>query len=187
MIAIRAGRADRDWEIDTVMRLKVGVSRKEATDREGSVGATCEIEVELPGGTAADELARIRDHWLSICENTVDDEIERLRGESAGMAAPSPGRSRPAPSRLNGTDTRGPAPTRRSREEDDEDNDVLDDEERPPIDGRQLLGWAAKQDPDAKGLVIAFGKKKGYPSKIVGWTDDQVRSAYRYARGRQVR
>ena len=53
----------------------------------------------------------------------------------------------------------------------------------PPTDGRQLLGWAAKQDPDAKGLVISFGKKRGYPSKIVDWDDEQVKAAYRYAQG----
>src|SRR5689334_11584840 len=36
-----------------------------------------------------------------------------------------------------------------------------EDQEDPPTDGRQLLGWAAKQVPDAKGRVIAVGKKRG--------------------------
>ncbi len=58
---------------------------------------------------------------------------------------------------------------------------------RAPTDGRQLLGWAAKQDPDAKGLVISFGKRKGYPPKIVDWDDEQVQAAYRYAKGQQDR
>jgi hypothetical protein len=58
-----------------------------------------------------------------------------------------------------------------------------DPEESPPTDGRQLLGWAAKQDPDAKGAVMSFGKRNGYPSKIVSWTAEQVRAAYRHARG----
>jgi hypothetical protein len=57
-----------------------------------------------------------------------------------------------------------------------------DPEESPPQDGRQLLGWAAKQDPDAKGAVMSFGKRNGYPSKIVSWTAEQVRAAYRHAR-----
>jgi len=58
-----------------------------------------------------------------------------------------------------------------------------DPQESPPTDGRQLLGWAAKQDPDAKGAVMSFGKRNGYPSKIVSWTTEQVRAAYRHARG----
>jgi hypothetical protein len=58
-----------------------------------------------------------------------------------------------------------------------------DPQESPPTDGRQLLGWAAKQEPDAKGAVMSFGKRNGYPSKIVSWTPEQVRAAYRHARG----
>jgi hypothetical protein len=58
-----------------------------------------------------------------------------------------------------------------------------DPEESPPADGRQLLGWAAKQDPDAKGTVMSFGKRNGFPSKIVSWTEEQVRAAYRHAKG----
>jgi hypothetical protein len=57
--------------------------------------------------------------------------------------------------------------------------------EDPPTDGRQLLGWASKQDPDAKGAVMSFGKRNGYPSKIVSWTAEQVRAAYRHARAAQ--
>ncbi len=172
------------------MRLKVGVSRREATDRDGSVGATCEIEVEVPGGTGEAELARIRDRWLEMCETTVDDEIDRLRAAAPGPPASSPAQARPVPSRSNGPTWRpaAPAPARRARDDFDRDDDRgLDNERAAPTNGRQLLGWAAKQDPDAKGLVIAFGKKKGYPPKIVDWTDDQVDAAYRYARGRQVR
>ena len=56
------------------------------------------------------------------------------------------------------------------------------DEEDPPTDGRQLLGWAAKQVPDAKGRVISVGKKRGYPSRILDWTPQQVAAAYRAAR-----
>jgi hypothetical protein len=59
-----------------------------------------------------------------------------------------------------------------------------EDQEDPPTDGRQLLGWAAKQVPDAKGRVISLGKRRGFPSKIVSRTPQQVAAAYRYARGR---
>ena len=62
-------------------------------------------------------------------------------------------------------------------------DDQGEEEEDPPTDGRQLLGWAAKQVPDAKGRVIAVGKKRGYPSRILDWTPQQVAAAYRAARG----
>jgi hypothetical protein len=85
------------------------------------------------------------------------------------------GRSRNGNGRYPGNDDRSQA------------SDDMDEEEDPPTDGRQLLGWAAKQVPDAKGLVISFGKRKGYPTKIVDWDDEQVRTAYRYARGQTGR
>jgi hypothetical protein len=189
-----------------VMRMKVGVSRQEATDRDGSVGATCEIEVEIPGGTPDAEVLRIRDHWLGLCEATVDEELDRLQNGPARPAAASPPASSAAPSfspkaapsasPAGRPEYRGPSPARgrRAADDDDDDNDRdrdrvrdRDDSGRPPIDGRQLLGWAAKQVPDAKGLVISFGKRKGYPTKIVDWDDEQVRTAYRYARAQTGR
>ena len=54
-----------------------------------------------------------------------------------------------------------------------------------PKDGRQLLGWASKQVPDLKGILIGYGKKRGLHSKIVEWTPQQVAAAYRFARSRQ--
>src|SRR5689334_13424118 len=63
-------------EMPPVLRMKVGVSRKEATDRDGSVSATCEIEVEIPGSATDEEVLRIRDHWLEVCEATVDEELD---------------------------------------------------------------------------------------------------------------
>ncbi len=59
-------------------------------------------------------------------------------------------------------------------------------DEDAPTDGRQLLGWASKQIPDLKGILIGYGKKKGLRSKIVEWTPDQVNAAYRFARARQA-
>jgi hypothetical protein len=185
-----------------VMRMKVGVSRQEATDRDGSVGATCEIEVEIPGGTPDAEVLRIRDHWLNLCEATVDEELDRLQNGTVRPASASPPASSAAPSfrpkaappasASARPEFRGPSPARERRPSDDDVDDRdrdrgRDDEGRPPIDGRQLLGWAAKQVPDAKGLVISFGKRKGYPTKIVDWDDEQVRTAYRYARGQTGR
>jgi hypothetical protein len=49
----------------------------------------------------------------------------------------------------------------------DDDRSQASHDEDPPTDGRQLLGWAAKQVPDAKGRVMALGKRRGFTSKIV--------------------
>ena len=59
-------------------------------------------------------------------------------------------------------------------------------EESPPTDGRQLLGWASKQVPDAKGPLLSYGKKRGLNSKIVTWSPEQVTAAYRFLRARQA-
>ena len=60
-------------------------------------------------------------------------------------------------------------------------------DEDTPTDGRQLLGWSSKQVPDAKGLILSYGRKNGLPSKIVGWSPQQVAAAYRFARARSPR
>jgi hypothetical protein len=66
---------------------------------------------------------------------------------------------------------------------DEPDQDGDDDDPNTPEDGRQLLGWASKQVPDAKGTIISFGKKNGLASKVIEWTPEQVAAAYRFARG----
>jgi hypothetical protein len=58
-----------------------------------------------------------------------------------------------------------------------------DDDPDAPTNGRQLLGWARKQDPDAMGTLLSYGKRTGLKSKVVDWTAEQVRAAYRHARG----
>ena len=58
-----------------------------------------------------------------------------------------------------------------------------DDDQDAPTDGRQLLGWARKQNPDAMGTILSYGKRNGLRSKVVDWTPDEVRAAYRHARG----
>jgi hypothetical protein len=171
-----------------VIRMKIGVTRKEATDRDGSVGATCEFEVEIPSSASDEDVLRIRDHWLGLCEATVEEELDRLR---SGASDPPPRQApvpRSQPERAS-AQRYADRPERSTRDRRDEfhDDRHIDDNGRAPSNGRQLLGWAAKQDPDAKGLVISFGKRKGYPTKIVDWDDEQVRAAYRYANGQPDR
>ena len=78
---------------------------------------------------------------------------------------------------------RAPARTEPDRGDAWEPDDRAE-QDSPPTDGRQLLGWAGKQVPDMKGPIIGCGKKKGLHSKIVEWTPQQVAAAYRFARGR---
>ncbi len=87
---------------------------------------------------------------------------------------------------LHGRNGRYPGDDDRSQAIDDDDIDE-EGEEDPPTDGRQLLGWCAKQTPDAKGQVIGYGKKRGFPGRVVDWKPDQVDAAYRFARSRQDR
>jgi hypothetical protein len=84
-------------------------------------------------------------------------------------------------------DDRGDAwePTDRHQAEDRHQADDDRPDEDAPHDGRQLLGWSSKQIPDAKGLILSYGKKHGLHSKIVSWTPQQVAAAYRFARRAQ--
>ena len=108
---------------------------------------------------------------------------ERREDGSDRIGCPEPRTPHPEPripdpeDRPRGRNGRYPGDDDRSQASDD-----IDEEEDPPTDGRQLLGWAAKQVPDAKGRVISVGKKRGYPSRILDWTPQQVATAYRTAR-----
>jgi hypothetical protein len=121
------------------------------------------------------------------CPPSSRDEGRGMRDESdpAGPAATHPSSFIPHPSqegpprgrngRYSGDDDRSQA----SRDDEEEGDD-----EDPPTNGRQLLGWCAKQVPDAKGKVIGYGKKRGFPGRVVDWKPDQVDAAYRFARSR---
>ncbi len=137
----------------------------------------------------------IHDGWLGRPE-----DLRKILATIAGLECPPTGGAGPRPAaapahdpredleepfdpedRPRGRNGRYPGNDDRSQASDDHD-DQADEEEDPPTDGRQLLGWAAKQVPDAKGRVIAVGKKRGYPSRILDWTPQQVAAAYRAAR-----
>ena len=136
----------------------------------------------------------IHDAWLSRPE-----DLHRYLALLAGLEDPPTGtgpadrthNSREEPSepddRPRGRNGRYSGDDDRSQASNDDDVDEQSQEEDPPTDGRQLLGWAAKQVPDAKGMVIGYGKKRGYPSRILDWTPQQVDTAYRFARSRPAR
>jgi hypothetical protein len=130
----------------------------------------------------------IHEAWLARPE-----DLRRLMALLAGLEGPPPGagprQTAPGPEDDEEPfDPEGRAPARPSGRypgDDDRAQASDDDEDQDaPTDGRQLLGWASKQVPDLKGILIGYGKKKGLRSKIVEWTPQQVATAYRFARGR---
>jgi hypothetical protein len=134
----------------------------------------------------------IHDAWLSRPE-----DLRRVMTLLAGLEDPptatgpaGPGaepEESPDPGRRpRGRNGRYSGDDDRSQASHDDDIDPEGDED-PPTNGRQLLGWAANQRPDAKGKIIGYGKKRGFPSRIVDWRPDQVAAAYRAARERAGR
>jgi len=148
----------------------------------------------------------IHEAWL-----TRPEDLRKVLALLAGLEDPPSGRMRDEGGRLNQTSPAGPthpssfspqpsdeeelsypedrAPVRR-REPDRGDAwepEARGEDDSPPADGRQLLGWASKQVPDLKGMLIGYGKKKGLHTKIVEWTPQQVAAAYRFARARSNR
>lgn len=133
----------------------------------------------------------IHDAWLARTE-----DLRRVLALLAGLEDPPPAtgptdrtrdpRAEPEEpeDRLHGRNGRYPGDDDRSQASHDDD---VEEEEDPPANGRQLLGWCAKQVPDAKGMVIGYGKKRGFPSRVVDWRPDQVDAAYRFARSRSAR
>ena len=96
-----------------------------------------------------------------------DDDVD-LPDRYDDPEASAPASARRAPGRSES----------RARDQDPGDKDA-------PRDGRQLLGWASKQQPDLKGVLIGYGKKRGLHSKIVEWSPQEVAEAYRFARRQQ--
>jgi hypothetical protein len=133
---------------------------------------------------------------VSIHEAWFDrpEDLRRVLALLAGLEYPPPGRPTsngrpqaephdPREDLEEPFDPEGRALARREPDRGDAWEPPTDDEQDAPTNGRQLLGWARKQDPDAMGTVLGFGKRNGLKSKVVDWTPEQVRAAYRHARG----
>lgn len=91
--------------------------------------------------------------------------------------------SRPAAASLkteNRTTENGSEATR-IREPGDDDEPV--EEEKPPTDGRQLLGWAGQQVPDAMPAIKQWGMRKKIKARIVDWSQRDVLACYAHVRG----
>jgi hypothetical protein len=81
------------------MKLNVGVSRKVGLPDYGSVGASCNLEMELDAGLLEKDLdgfhARVRGAYVAA-HQAVHDELARLQttvDSGVRSAAPAPGRS----------------------------------------------------------------------------------------------
>ena len=130
----------------------------------------------------------IHDSWLRR-----PDSLRRMIAVLNGLEQPAPAPREPGedddadpPDRFDDPEASAPAPVRRApgkSEARDRDQDPGDKD--APRDGRQLLGWASKQVPDLKGVLIGYGKKRGLHSKIVEWSPQEVAEAYRFARRQQ--
>jgi hypothetical protein len=137
---------------------------------------------------------QIHEAWLARPEDLrrVMALLAGLEGTPPPLGA-GPRQAAPAPDPEDDEesfDPEGRAPGRRSRYPGNDDRAQASDDDPDhdaPTDGRQLLGWASKQVPDMKGMLIGYGKKKGLHTKIVEWTPQQVAAAYRFARARSNR
>src|SRR3954464_15025208 len=92
------------------LRLNVGVSRKIGLQNYSSMGASCQIEVELDNGLLDHDLeafhSRVRDAFV-VANQAINDELARQQGQQAPdhpapdghdpRAAPPTGGGHPAP------------------------------------------------------------------------------------------
>jgi hypothetical protein len=119
------------------------------------------------------------------------EDLRRVMALLAGLEIPPPGTAArpiaaphdPREDLEEPFDPEGRAPARREPDRGDAWEPPTDADQDAPTDGRQLLGWARKQQPDAMGTLLSYGKRNGLRSKIVAWTPEQVSAAYRHARG----
>ena len=74
------------------LRLNVGVSKKLGLPAYSSIGASCNLEVELETALLRDLAGfheRVRDAFLAA-QQAVDDELARLQAQAGAGAAPGP-------------------------------------------------------------------------------------------------
>ena len=131
------------------LRLNVGVSKKLGMPEYSSVGATCNLEVELDSGTLDDLEGfheRARDAYVA-CHQAVNDELARLQGQTARPVA-APAASADGHARRNGpvthaNGTQAPAGGDRGRPA------------RPATAGqvRAILAIARRRHADLAGLL----------------------------------
>ncbi len=187
-------------------RLFVMVSRKVQPRSYHSNGAACGLRREIPLSALDNPDAFVREIRASmgLCEIAVEEELARLAAAHPGPPTETlsssidgkdqlaPPAARPAARGVPNTqrfNTPPPIPPPGPAEAWDESEQPygatsVEDEpdEDAPTDGRQLLGWARKQDRDMKGWIISLGYKRKFKGNVVDWTDAQVAAAYAAAK-----
>jgi len=172
-------------------RLFVMVSKKVAPRKYFSNGAACGLKVEIPS-TALDDPAafvkQIRGH-MELCELAVAEEIAKLDAATPKQTViesetngPAPTAARPASQARRFDPPPAIPPPGPADEFNELDDNQADDEEDPPTDGRQLLGWARKQTPDMKPWVITWGYKTKTKGNVIEWSEAKVTQCYTAAR-----
>ena len=126
------------------LRLNVGVSKKLGLPEYSSVGATCNLEVELDGGLLDDLEGfhhRVRDAYVA-CHQAVNDELARLQSPTATPAVASVnGRHNGSQALANGTQSRPIALASRSAKP------------ATPSQVRAIVTIARRQRTDLAGLL----------------------------------
>jgi hypothetical protein len=145
------GSAPLYWKEECIVPLKlnVGVSRKVGLPDYGSIGASCNIELELDGGLLERDLngfhARVRDAFVAA-RQAVHDELARVQAPielPQPTPGPAPPSRMPTAGRGNGNGHSPHVPAERSRT-------------RKPATEKQvkaILSIARQQHADLDGLL----------------------------------
>ena len=133
------------------LKLSVGVSRKVGQPDYGSVGASCQLELEVDAGLLERDLdgfhARVRDAYVAA-HRAVHDELARLHAPARpSEAPPAPPASSETNGRRNGDGEADRTSAGRSRPR------------RPATDNqvRAIRSIAARQHADLDGLLRDHG------------------------------
>ena len=90
-----------------LMQLSVGVSKKQGLPDYGSLGASCNVTIELDGALLSHDLAEFQRHVnnaYTACAQAVNDELARQRADNTnGTSNRIPDHSAPRQNRVDGS------------------------------------------------------------------------------------
>jgi len=161
--------------------VKVGVCRKEGTEHYGSVGASCEVEVEVEG-TTAEALSAARDRWIGWCNQTVDEAIARQRAALPAPAARPSAEEPPRRKERQHWDTAGHGEEARRSPG---GGGGGRNQDGPPRSGGAL--YARLRDLEEHGQeglvkrVSRWAKRRGNDRPMRDWDRDEVKDGWREA------